>query len=178
MAFRRCERWITLGKQTDLAAASIDGRYAIYISPRHLKCLLSLCEEAGDRETGGILIGAYDETHRLATVTRVSGPPSDSRQTRDRFWRGTRGLQAILKDSWHSREYYLGEWHFHPVGAPCPSPTDVRQMRRISVSADYNCPEPVLVVIAGADAERRSFSAHVFPRGCDSVQLVPGGSPS
>ena len=95
-------------------------------------------------------------------------------RSRDRFWRGTRGLQAILNRAWRSREYYLGEWHFHPSGLPQPSPTDVRQMRRISESADYNCPEPVMVVIAGADSERRSLAAHVFPRGCGIVQLFPG----
>ena len=47
-------------------------------------------------------------------------------------------------------------------------------MRSISESSDYDCPEPVLVVIAGADSEGRSLAAHVFPNGRGIVQLFPG----
>ena len=128
-----------------------------------------MCRESGDLETGGVLVGRYNEAHDTAIVTRVWGPPEDSVRRRASFWRGTQGLQEQLDALWKSREYYLGEWHYHPRGAGQPSNGDKWQMGRIAESLDYNTPEPVLIVVGGSDWE---VLAHVFPRYSAAIRLV------
>jgi integrative and conjugative element protein (TIGR02256 family) len=117
-------------------------------------------------ETGGVLIGKYSTDHRTAFVTRVHGPPPDSRAGSTWFVRGVRGLQRVLREYWIRGEYYLGEWHYHP-GAPTPSSTDLKQMTTIATSHAYCCPEPVLCVV-GSRGELRWF---VVPRGEHEIEL-------
>ena len=167
-----CERWITLIHLDDFSAISVDGKFGIHIPCRHLQCLMSMCSGAGEMETGGILIGKFDEARLVANITGIYGPPNDSKQTRNRFWRGVEGLQALLDRAWQSQEYYMGEWHYHPMGSSQPSFIDIGQMERISKSDKYNCPEPILLVIGGVFPESMSIAAYVFPRGQDSVQLI------
>ena len=81
-----------------------------------------MCSESGRVETGGVLIGRYNRERNMATVTRVCGPPPDSRKGRNTFVRGTQGLQHLINRLWHVNEYYLGEWHYHPEGTAHPSP--------------------------------------------------------
>ena len=133
--------------------------------------MLSKCSEASELETGGILLGRIDEPRRIATITKVCGPPADSRRTRSRFWRGIAGLQALIDRAWKDKEYYLGEWHYHPSGPSLPSSTDIDQMKRISESEKYNCPEPILVVVGSSHTLSGSVTAHVFPRGHNAVRL-------
>lgn len=123
--------------------------------------MIGLCRESEPLETGGLLVGRYNETYDTAEVTRVWGPPSDSVRRGASFWRGISGLQEKLDSLWRSHEYYLGEWHYHPTGAGSPSNTDIRQMVRISRSPAYNCPEPILIVVGGAGWR---VVGHVFPR--------------
>ncbi len=86
------------------------------------------------------------------------------------FRRGVDGLQRLLDRLWTGdRTYYLGEWHFHPAGAPSPSGIDEREMRAIAIDRNYNCPEPVLVVM-GVGGQ---IQAWVFPENGSPVHLVP-----
>ena len=133
-----------------------------------MQTLLDMCRESASLETGGILVGRYDEAHDTAIVTRVWGPPKDSVRMRASFWRGTQGLQRQLDSLWRTREYYLGEWHFHPGGTGQPSERDMRQMVQIANSLEYNTPEPVLMVV-GSDWE---VVAHVFPRHSASIEMT------
>ena len=130
---------------------------------------MAMCRESGDLETGGVLVGRYNETHDTAIVTQLWGPPEDSVRRRISFWRGTQGLQQQLDSLWKTREYYLGEWHYHPGGAGEPSKGDIKQMVRIAKSLDYNTPEPVLIVVGGSDWV---VVAHVFPRHGTSIKLT------
>ena len=127
-----------------------------------------MCRESGDLETGGVLVGRYSDAHDTAIVTRVWGPPEDSIRRRTSFWRGTQGLQKQLDALWKAREFYLGEWHYHPQGAGQPSIGDKRQMARIADSLDYNTPEPVLIVVGGLEWE---VVAHVFRRNSTAIGL-------
>ena len=149
----------------DIIASSDDGRYGVRIAHRRLKELLFMCSEAGHVETGGVLIGRYNRAHNMATVTRACGPPADSRKGWDTFVRGTKGLQQLIDRLWRVNEYYLGEWHFHPGGTARPSSVDARQMKRISESDEYGCPEPVLILIGGKPPADWDTTAYVFPRG-------------
>ena len=156
-----CERYHSQVQTPDLTLRSLDGRFGVRLGPRQFETLMGLCRKSGSMETGGLLVGRYNETRDTADVTRVWGPPSDSVRRRTNFWRGTSGLQEKLDSLWTSQEYYLGEWHYHPTGAGHPSKTDMRQMARISRSSTYNCPEPILIVVGGTDLR---VVGHVFPR--------------
>ena len=134
-----------------------------------MEALLATCRESGALETGGILVGRYNDTHDTATVTRLWGPPSDSVRERTSFYRGTLGLQGKLNLLWRIREYYLGEWHYHPSGGGQPSNRDSRQMITIAESLQYSAPEPLLIVVGGADWK---VVAYVFPRHGSPIRLT------
>ena len=82
---------------TDAVFRSTDGRFRLFIGADPLAHILDLCLASYPLETGGVLIGHYNETLDTAIVTRVTGPPPDSRRRRTAFYRGTQGLQEFLR---------------------------------------------------------------------------------
>lgn len=152
---------------------SADGRFRIVVGEAQLERLVHLSRKAGRVETGGILVGSYSEAQDTAVITRVTGPPRDSRAGRSFFERGTRGLQALLDRLWRGEpEYYLGEWHFHPGAEAEPSDDDRKQMRSFATCDALRCPEPVLLIVGGNPETGRSIRAFVYPGG-DQRELEP-----
>jgi len=144
---------------------SNDRRFGLSVREKEMAGILALCSGAKPSETGGILVGLYTPAHDCAIVTHVTGAPPDSRSGCSWFHRGTQGLQPWLDRMWVSmRHFYLGEWHFHPGREPVPSPGDVDQMKSISESPSYRCPEPVLLIVGGDPESRWAARAYVFPR--------------
>ena len=154
----------------DLIMSSCDGRYRVQVGRSQMEILLDMCRESGCSETGGLVVGQYNETHDTAIVTHIWGPPKDSVRRPTSFYRGTHGLQARLNSLWSTREYYLGEWHYHPSGGGQPSQRDERQMIRIAESLQYNTPEPLLLVVGGSSW---NVVGYVFPRQSSPVRLTP-----
>lgn len=102
-------------------------------------------------ETGGILIGRYSDDLSTAKVMSASGPGPRSTFGPSSFTRQVFSLQAELDREFETGGYYLGEWHCHPGTNSAPSSQDIRQMKAISKSAGYNCPEPILMVFGKKD---------------------------
>lgn len=150
---------------------SDDERFGLEIRTKELRKLLQHCLDAGGLETGGIVVGNYSQSHEIALIWDVSGPPCDSKSGATWFHRGVQGLQAWLHRLWSKNRYYLGEWHFHPGGRPIPSDTDLRQIREISDLADYRCPEPVLIIIGGSPSGSWELAVYVSPRNCCLMEL-------
>ncbi len=150
---------------------SADGRFGLVIGNRQLERLHALCAASHPLETGGVLTGYYNAGHDTAVITRAAGPPPDSQHGRTRFYRGTQGLNDMLSRLWRKREYYLGEWHYHPGGAVRPSAADVKQMQEIAKDAPSRCPEPILLLL-GANG---TAGAHVFFAGEPYITLLPKG---
>ena len=148
---------------------SSDGRFGLVIGIAHLTEIRESCAKSHPLETGGVLIGRYNDAHDTAIVFRAIGSPPDSESGRTAFRRGVRGLNDLLMRLWAEDEYYLGEWHYHPAGSPRPSAVDIRQMQAIADDDGANCPEPVLLVAGQQDA----VAVYVFPRGKTPVQLAP-----
>ena len=98
----------------DRELRSSDGSFCLVIGDAQMTKMRKSCARAHPLETGGILIGRYNEDHDTALVSRVAESPADSKNGPTTFHRGTRGLQGLLKALWPRREYYLGEWHYHP----------------------------------------------------------------
>lgn len=137
-----------------------------------LRQVIGRCKDSEAYETGGLLIGRYAEGLRVAVVTECLPAPADSKAGPTWFVRGVRSLNAKLRWRWNAgRGYYLGEWHFHPGGAPVPSNPDCTQMRSISESAGYSCPEPILLIIGGTTSAFE-FRSYVFPRGQESIEFI------
>jgi integrative and conjugative element protein (TIGR02256 family) len=130
---------------------SNDRRFAVELAQSRMAELRRHCKRAGLNETGGILAGRYSTDGESAVVTQIGAPPNDSRAGTTWFERGSEGLRAWLRALWRdrTRTYYLGEWHFHPGGAAKPSHHDFEQMRVISTSPAYRCPEPILAIVGG-----------------------------
>lgn len=155
---------------------SQDRRFGLVLSGEHRCLLLERCSASWPNETGGILVGYYTEPRDLAVITQIPEAPSDSKSGRARFVRGSRGLEDFLKRLWSQkagvREYYLGEWHYHPGQAAEPSAQDEAQMRAIAEDAGYRCPEPLLVIVGGSLAGGWSVTTRVYRRGSESVLLL------
>ncbi|MGH7965101.1 MAG: Mov34/MPN/PAD-1 family protein [Candidatus Binatia bacterium] len=130
---------------------------------------------SANKETGGILIGRYENDGNVAVVTAASERPVDSSAGRAWFQRGISGLTAKLRARWVHGEYYLGEWHSHPGGAPDPSNNDIREMRSIAIDTRYRCPKPIMV-IAGTSGQSMRISVSVLENG-RLIRLKPVVSP-
>ena len=85
-------------------------------------------------ETGGMLLGSFDDAIKVAFVDVATGPPADSVLSALYFDHGTQGTQDLLEHYLASSSNvtgFAGMWHTHPVGRAHPSPTDEIGMARI-----------------------------------------------
>lgn len=151
-----------------------NGTFAVEFQASVLSALDRYCRDAGSSETGGILVGSYSEDLSLAIVREATPPPTDSRRGRSWFVRGVNGLRDMLAKRWRAKErtFYVGEWHFHPVGHVEPSGDDFAQMLEISHAREYYCREPLLLILgAGRREGQRVFRAFVCPADNPPMEL-------
>ncbi len=145
--------------------ATRDGRFGLSVEGATVRRLLRLCRSARDVETGGILAGYYSDRMDCAVVTYVSGPPKDSKATPTSFYRGVKGLQRRLNTAWaNRREFYLGDWHYHPYATAEASGVDARQLKVFSEDTMLACPEPILLIVGGDPDGEWEAKAYVHPR--------------
>ena len=138
-----------------------------------LEAMLNWCKEASGMETGGILLGLYSADLKRAEISRAIGPTSDSSSGQTWFVRGIKGLNRLLRRLWIVRkDYYLGEWHYHPNASPTPSNVDISQLEMIARSKKYSCPEPILVIVGGDPRGHWTMSVTVFPRDGEPTALT------
>ena len=153
---------------------SRDGRIGVTLTEQCLQEARRLCSAAYPQETGGILVGRYSGDRNVAHILQAAEPPTDSRFGRSWFARGVQGIRNQLSALWNQpknqRQYYLGEWHFHPDGSPEPSPQDRSEMLAISLHSPTQCPEPVLLILAGSPC-RISEGVFVFSSRDGQVRL-------
>jgi hypothetical protein len=151
------------------------GTFAVELQAAVLGALDRHCRDAGSVETGGILIGRYSDDLALAIVSEATPPPTDSERGGSWFVRGVSGLRELLGKRWKAveRTFYVGEWHFHPVVRVEPSGQDFAQMLQISQSREYDCKEPLLLILGAGQREgQRVFRAFVCPAGDAPMELL------
>jgi proteasome lid subunit RPN8/RPN11 len=76
-------------------------------------------EERLPNETGGVLLGTFDRSRRIAYLVAALPAPEDSEERSDSFLRGSHGLRERVAETealTGSQVSYLGEWHSHPDG--------------------------------------------------------------
>jgi integrative and conjugative element protein (TIGR02256 family) len=105
-------------------------------------------------ETGGMLLGAFDEATRCVYVDVVTGPSPDSALSEGYFDHGTAGTQELV-DHHRARTSnqvgFVGLWHTHPYGRAWPSPTDEAGMAWI-VSPDGTGRRALMMILGGPEA--------------------------
>jgi hypothetical protein len=156
-----------------LDLCSTDHRFGLSLRRTQVRVLLRLARNARAKETGGILVGRYNDAFDRADVLTISPPPRDSRAGWCHFECGSDGLEAWLLKLWRAptRTYYLGEWHFHPYASALASSNDQEQMRAIAADARFACPEPVLLILGGDPHGTWEARAYVFTRDGAAVSL-------
>lgn len=156
-----------------LGFVSACGRFGVAIVHGQVDSVRSMCRLARENETGGILVGSYASSHDLAVICSAEPPPPDSRFGRRWFERGIEGLSEVLTRAWDAeRNYYVGEWHFHPRAAPVPSPGDRRQMRDRRLRSAFECPEPILLIV-GQHRDRFPIMCFVYTSEGTEIELHP-----
>ena len=145
--------------------------FGLRIPAKEIEAMVRNCKKAKRDETGGVLAGSYSDDHKCACVTSISDAPPDSKASGSWFRRGIQGLQKWIDKLWRSKSYYLGEWHFHPFAPPTPSGTDITEMKSISTTDSYKCPEPLLVILGGNPAGAWQIRAFVFLKGQGFLEL-------
>ena len=135
------------------------------------------CERAGTVETGGVLIGRYNDRSDTALVSSVEPAPPDSMSGQTWFVRGVAGLADLFRRRWRMGQYYLGEWHFHPGGHADASGEDRMEAFDLAKSPSYQCPEIVFLIVARRE-DTWEAAAWIFERGRDApVCLNPSPQP-
>jgi proteasome lid subunit RPN8/RPN11 len=106
-------------------------------------------------ETGGILIGRFDDACRVLWVVEAHCPPPDSEHAAGRFVLGSAEVKELVAERRHASRghlYQIGMWHTHPSGFAGPSPIDIQAMKRL-LDPRADAPRRALLLILGNGAE-------------------------
>lgn len=101
------------------------------------------------RETGGILIGYWNERKNQVVITHATGPGPKSFHGLNYFEPDTKFCQKKLNKLFKitkGRLTYLGDWHSHPWNFLKLSSVDLRTMEDISEDKDFKCRKPIAVI--------------------------------
>lgn len=117
-------------------------------------------------ETGGLMFGEIDDSHRTIWIDSVSGPPPDSEASPERFLcgtSGTRDLAYLKSNASGGSSRFIGIWHTHPVSRGRPSEDDLHAMLQLLHLQEFP-PRQVLMLIIGFAATRPVFNHFLFRR--------------
>lgn len=124
-------------------------------------------------ETGGLIFGEIDDSHRYIWIDSVSGPPPDSESNPEKFLcgvGGTRELAAQRESSSGGSSRFVGIWHTHPVSIGQPSEDDLKAMVAL-LHGQAHPPRQVVMLIVGTSATAPVNNYYLFRR--DEFHLIP-----
>jgi proteasome lid subunit RPN8/RPN11 len=108
----------------------------------------------GAGHTGGLLLGQFDSTCRIAWVSQVTGLPPGSTATPLKIQLEMDEVRDFLDErSSHSDGMLtlIGIWHSHPTGSTEPSETDRETMRGLVVRPEWRSAPALLLVLPVPD---------------------------
>lgn len=117
-------------------------------------------------ETGGLMFGEIDDSHRVVWIDSVSGPPPDSKASEEQFLCGTSGtrrLAQLRNQASGGSSRFIGIWHTHPVSRGRPSNDDLAAMANLLLLQEFP-PRQVLMLIVGYAATKPVFSYYLYRR--------------
>lgn len=140
----------------DTVVTDTSGRYEIRMSVRALAEMRAEVRRGArtrglGHETGGMLLGSFDDAVGCIYVDVATGPSPDSVLSPTYFGHGTQGTQDVVD---HHRERtarrvgFVGMWHTHPGGSAHPSVIDTAGMDWL-VSPDGAGRRALMVVLGG-----------------------------
>ncbi|MEX5635825.1 ThiF family adenylyltransferase [Parafrankia sp. FMc2] len=104
-------------------------------------------------ETGGMLLGAFDDATGIVYVDKVAGPPPDSYLAEMYFQHGVEGVQERVDTELERTGRatgFVGFWHTHPAGPARPSPTDEHGMASV-VGPDGTTRRALMMILGGSE---------------------------
>jgi integrative and conjugative element protein (TIGR02256 family) len=111
------------------------------------------------KETGGVLLGGFDQDKRIVYLVDVIPSPKDSDEWPTHYIRGTEGLQRAVVEAGKRTDnllQYVGEWHSHPNGYTTdPSKDDKQLFRWLEEHAARDSNPPVMIIVG--EKETRVF---------------------
>lgn len=119
-------------------------------------------------ETGGMLVGKFDENCVLIENATCPGP--GARHSSHRFRRDGNYSQRVLDDivmECEGEYDYIGEWHSHPAKSG-PSPRDMAAMRWVANNDKYAIDQPILGLCTNESAVNWRLNFYSF----DGQQLL------
>lgn len=132
--------------------SSSDGLICVNILPDAISEIRKEILEHYPNETGGVLIGKYDENLRLATIYLATGSPKDSEHGATSFKRGVNEIVdniALAQKRISAGLHYVGEWHIHPNNSPTASLADLKQMQIFAKTNQLGIRVPLLLIVGG-----------------------------
>ncbi|STR45167.1 Mov34/MPN/PAD-1 family protein [Iodobacter fluviatilis] len=136
------------------------GKWRVIWDDGLLKKLREFREISLPNETGGVVLGYFDQKRKAIHVVDVLPAPTDSEENGTTFVRGAHGLKDALERSallTANIVGYLGEWHSHPKFASArPSSEDVKLLTYLANTMAMD-DVPVLMIIVGENDVTISF---------------------
>lgn len=123
-------------------------------------------------ETGGLIFGEIDDSHRIVWIDSVSGPPPDSESSPEQFLCGVSGTAELARlkvSSTGGSSQFVGIWHTHPVSVGRPSADDLIAMFQL-LHLQEHPPRQVVMLIVGMSATTPKCNYYLFRR--DEFQLI------
>ena len=123
-------------------------------------------ERSSKIETGGLLFGEIDDSHRNIWIDSVSGPPPDSEASSEKFLCGTAGsveLAQFKSQASEGSSKFIGIWHTHPISRGGPSNDDLTAMAQLLFLQHFP-PRQVVMLIVGFAQMKPEFNYYLFHR--------------
>ena len=143
------------------------GRYTVTIFQSCFDKMISLSNNYYPNEIGTSLIGWYSNDGFDAYIYDIAPISSDSQSFSNMFIRGIKDLKTFYKKllkKFKGKIYYIGDWHSHPNGFPFPSSIDDSNQIAVSNDKKTNCPESMLLLIAGNFKSKIEIGVFVYSR--------------
>jgi len=143
----------------DIVLPSADGRHEIRLAAAAVAEMRAEARRGvrlrGPRvETGGSLLGGFDDAAGVIWVDEATGPPPDSLLSEVHFQHGTRGVEELIaarRTATARVTAFVGIWHTHPCGKAAPSDTDEEGMRNLVLPIAKAPPRALLLIAGGPE---------------------------
>ncbi len=142
--------------------------------------LVNSLKAAGDRETGGILMGEQikEGYFRIIEVT-VQSDVGTSEHFLRRPCQAEAALSRFLDDTGHDylRFNYLGEWHSHPSHLMAPSVRDHRTMCELVHDKSIGASFAILLIVSLSCDQRLLTDTSIYASGLRPSKAIVIGEP-
>jgi hypothetical protein len=140
------------------------GAWTMKVDEGLLKKMARLRDAKLPKETGGVLIGAFDLGRKIAYAIDTVPSPPDSQEWPAYYTRGSESLARriqTIETRTAGNLGYVGEWHSHPDGCSCvPSHDDLKVFGWLTGLMDKDG-LPAMMAIAGEQRHSAWFIASI-----------------